>query len=451
MSILNVNRIQPVGSGQTVTISATNINTGSATVTAGTFTGNLTGNVTGNLTGTASTATAAATAYGLSGSPTLSGITSVSTSNLTVNGNAYPNAGPLSNRNLIINGAMQVSQRSTSSNVSGYTTLDRFAMNANGGSRLTSQESLTSGDPYNEGFRYFMRVKNTTGSSAASAYREILYKVEAQDLAQSGWNYASSSSFITLSFWIRASISQTYYAFLLTSDGTRQLYSFSISLSANTWTKVTKTIPGNSNITINNDNGEGIAIAFVPFYGTDYTTSGHTDDAWGAYSSSDNLPDMTTTWATTTDATFDITGVQLEVGSVATPFEHRSYGDELARCQRYFYKITLPNDANPTYPACVYAVNTILIQALPVTLSQRTSPTITTTIGTSQPGFYRYDGTAGTGQAISVFNVSVRSTSNVYWFELQFSGASAWGSAGHVGVILWGVGTSSTLSLSAEF
>jgi len=328
--------------GQTDTISATD---GSFTISGasgnltGNLTGNVTGNVTGNLTGTASTATAAATAYGLSGTPTLSGITSVSTTNLTVNGNAYPSAGPLSNRNLIINGAMQVAQRSTSSNVAGYTTLDRFAMNANGGSRLTSQESLTSGDPYNEGFRYFMRVKNTTGSSAASAYREILYKVEAQDLAQSGWNYASSSSFITLSFWIRASISQTYYAFLLTYDGTRQLYSFSISLSADTWTKVTKTIPGNSNITINNDNGQGIAIAFIPFYGTDYTTSGHTDDAWGAFDSADSLPDMTTTWATTTDATFDITGVQLEVGSVATPFEHRSYGDELARCQRYFHRM----------------------------------------------------------------------------------------------------------------
>ena len=322
--------------GQTDTISATD---GSFTISgaSGDLVGNLTGNVTGNLTGTASTATAAATAYGISGTPTLSGISSVSTTNLTVNGNAYPNAGPLSNRNLIINGAMQVAQRSTSSNVSGYTTLDRFAMNANGGSRLTSQESLTSGDPYNEGFRYFMRVKNTTGSSAVSAYREILYKVEAQDLAQSGWNYTSSSSFITLSFWIRASISQTYYSFLLTSDGTRQLYSFAIPLSANTWTKVTKSIPGNSNITINNDNGEGLAIAFVPFYGTDYTTSGHIDDAWGAYSSSDNLLDMTTTWATTTDATFDITGVQLEVGEVATPFEHRSYGDELLRCCRYFY------------------------------------------------------------------------------------------------------------------
>ena len=83
----------------------------------------------GNLTGTASTATAAATAYGLSGSPTLSGITSVSTTNLTVNGNAYPSAGPLSNRNLIINGAMQVAQRGTSQSSvtsTGYYTCDRW-------------------------------------------------------------------------------------------------------------------------------------------------------------------------------------------------------------------------------------------------------------------------------------------------------------------------------------
>ena len=91
MSILNVNQIQPVGSGQTVTISATNIDTGSATVTAGTFSGGVTV-TSGNLTG----------------------ITSVSTSNLTVNGNSYPATGPLSNRNLIINGDMKVSQRGIS-------------------------------------------------------------------------------------------------------------------------------------------------------------------------------------------------------------------------------------------------------------------------------------------------------------------------------------------------
>jgi len=306
----------------------------------GNLTGDVTGNVTGNLTGTASTATAAATAYGISGSPTLSGITSVSTSNLTVNGNAYPNAGPLSNRNLIINGSMQVYQRSgISTNIVGYH-LDRWELGASGGTRAVTQETLTTGSPYDEGFRNYFHLINTGTATGASDYRQITHKIEAQNVAQSGWNYTSSASSVTLSFWVRASVAQTYYVQLYAPDGTAQNYASSFSLSADTWTKVTKIIPGNSNLTFNNDNGLGLQIIFVPFYGTNFTDSGFTTDAWNAYSGSSQIPDMTNTWAGTTNATFDITGVQLEVGSVATPFEHRSYGDELARCQRYFMRYT---------------------------------------------------------------------------------------------------------------
>jgi len=328
--------------GQTDTISATD---GSFTISGasgnltGNLTGNVTGNVTGNLTGTASTATAAATAYGISGSPTLSGITSVSTSNLTVNGNAYPNAGPLSNRNLIINGSMQVYQRSgISTNIVGYH-LDRWELGASGGTRAVTQETLTTGSPYDEGFRNYFHLINTGTATGASDNRQIIHKIEAQNVAQSGWNYTSSASSVTLSFWVRASVAQTYYVQLYTPDGTAQNYGTSFSLSADTWTKVTKIIPGNSNLTFNNDNGVGLQIIFVPFYGTDFTDSGFTTDAWNAYSVSSLLPDMTNTWAGTTNATFDITGVQLEVGSVATPFEHRSYGDEFKRCCRYYQRI----------------------------------------------------------------------------------------------------------------
>ena len=316
MSILNVNQIQPVGSGQTVTISATNISAGSATVTAGTFSGGVTV-TSGNLTG----------------------ITSVSTSNLTVNGNAYPATGPLSNRNLIINGAMQVAQRGTSSTLGTYGTVDRFQPAFIAGAQTQTQETLTSGSPYDEGFRYFLRIANTTASTSANTLRQFSTKLEAQTIAQSGWNYTSSTSYVTVSFWVRASVEQEYYAYLLTQDGTPYKYSFSLgTLSADTWTKITKTVPGNSNLTVNNDNEEGLRLVVSPFYGTDYTDSGVSVDTWATYSGSTRTPDYTNTWGGTTDATFDVTGVQLEVGSVATPFEHRSFGDELVRCQRYYQK-----------------------------------------------------------------------------------------------------------------
>jgi len=326
MSILNVNQIQPVGSGQTVTISATNISTGSATVTAGTFTGNLTGNVTGNATG-------------LSGSPTLSGITSVSTTNLTVNGSAYPSAGPLSNRNLIINGAMQVAQRGTSSTSTEFQTVDRFKTSTNGGTTTQSQETLSSGDPYDAGFRNFYRITNTTTGTDAAHYKIITHFIEAQNLANSGWNYSSAASNVTLSFWARASVGQDYTFYFRTDDGTGQAYSFNFTLAADTWTKVTHVVPGASAVVFNNDNGKGLQLTWAAWLGSDYIDSGHTNEAWAAIDTTSISNVSTTTWGTTTDATFDVTGVQLEVGSVATPFEHRSYGDELARCQRYHLQI----------------------------------------------------------------------------------------------------------------
>ena len=253
-----------------------------------------------------------------------------------------PTAGPLSNRNLIINGAMQVAQRGTTSTSNGIQTVDRFKASSNGGTVTQSHEDLSSGDPYDEGFRHFYRMQNTSTGTSAAHYREFLYHFEAQDLAQSGWQYTSSSSYVTLSFWARASVAQDYYAFWLSRDGSAKIYSFPITLAANTWTKITETIPGGTGITINNDNGDGFLISIVAFYGTSYTDSGNTDRTWRDRSSGDDyiLP-MTSTWANTTNATFDITGVQAEVGSQATPFEHRSYGDELARCQRYFYAYEL--------------------------------------------------------------------------------------------------------------
>ena len=243
-------------------------------------------------------------------------------------------------KNLIINGAMQVAQRGTSSTTSGYGSVDRFHIQYNAGTRTHSQTAITSGSPYENGFRNVLRITNTTvgGGAGSSGITNAFQYLEAQDVANSGWNYTSSSSFVTLSFWVRSSVAQEFYGYLRTFDGTEQAYCFSTgSLSANTWTKITKTIPGNSNITINNDNGAGLQVNISPFWGGDFTTSGKTTDSWAAFSGASRTPDYATTWASTASATFDITGVQLEVGSNATDFEHRSFGQELALCQRYFY------------------------------------------------------------------------------------------------------------------
>ena len=253
----------------------------------------------------------------------------------------------LSNRNLIINGAMNISQRATTSTANGYGSLDRWKISYGGADEAVThaQHALTSSDtgPWAKGFRNSLHLTNgnQTGGADAGDYSQIAYRVEAQDLANSGWDYTSASAYITVSFWVKASVAQTYYCNLETSDGTAQLYSFSTgALSADTWTKITKTIPGNSNVAINDDNGIGLILIINQFLGTTYTTSGHTLNQWAAAGSyGDMAPDMTSTWWTTNDATFEITGVQLEVGETATEFEMRSYGDELRKCQRYYFRI----------------------------------------------------------------------------------------------------------------
>ena len=254
-------------------------------------------------------------------------------------------ADKLGNRNLIINGAMLVAQRATSSTTSGYGTVDRFTHEHGGTDEAPTfaQVDVSSSDtPYSLGFKKALKATNGNQTSGAGAadYVGIGHRIEAQNLANSGWNFTSSSSYITLTFWARSSVAKSFKGYFKTYDGTAQIYPFNTgTLSANTWTKVTKTIPGNSNITINNDNGLGLELFVYQFLGTDYTDSSVTENAWAAYASGTRTPDDDSSWYTTNDATFEITGVQLEIGNTATPFEHRIFSDELFRCQRYYQEI----------------------------------------------------------------------------------------------------------------
>ena len=266
---------------------------------------------------------------------------------ITVNntdGTCTANLTNRTNKNLVINGAMLVNQRNPSSTGSGYFTLDRFSVEHNGldEAPTQAQADVASGTtPYTLGFRKALKITNgnQTGGAGASDYIQIMHRVEAQNMATSGWNYTSSSSFITLSFYVKSSVAQVFSGSLRSHDGTSYSYKFDTpSISADTWTKVTKIIPGNSNLTFDNDNGAGLSIYLYPYIGTTYTTANSDTETWVTGTSGNYANNMTSTWYTTNDATFEVTGLQLEVGSVATDFEHLSYADELRRCQRYFYK-----------------------------------------------------------------------------------------------------------------
>ena len=256
-------------------------------------------------------------------------------------------------KNLIINGDAQVAQYGTSTSVEGYA-CDRFHYLRSGiNEELTiSQHALTSSDtgPWESGLRNSIHLQNgnQTGGAGASDYAIVRYKVEAQDLATSGWDYTSSSSYITLSYWVKSSVAQNFYSYMRTHDGTDKAFTWETgALSANTWKKIVVRVPGESGLTINNDNGIGMLITFAPYWGGTWTDNGVGLNSWHTWGSGNTrTPDYTTTWWNTNDATFEITGLQFEVGSEPTPFEHISYGQQLARSQRYFYAL---NNSNSVY------------------------------------------------------------------------------------------------------
>ena len=255
-------------------------------------------------------------------------------------------------RRLNVNGAMEVAQyydKVGAITDSGYYAVDRMRVVTNGVDEepTTSQSDVASGtSPYTEGFRKAVKIQNGNQTSGAGAEDRVVleHRFEHQDIASSGWNYTSTTSFITVQFWVKSSVAQTYFGRFTSQSGTDggaiKTYPFSFALTADTWTKVVKTIPGHADLRFLTTNGNGLLFELSMFRGTDTTDNSASVDGWHTYAGTARMPDNTSTWYTTNDATFEVTGLQIEVGSQATAFEHRTYGDELLLCQRYFIMFT---------------------------------------------------------------------------------------------------------------
>ena len=215
-------------------------------------------------------------------------------------------------------------------------------MNASGANAtLTqSQHALSSSDaPYSEGFRYSYHINNAGQNANTQGYLYFQYHIEAQDMAQSGWNYTSDTDHITISFWVKSSITHTFLFTLYTADGTPQDYNVLFPVQADKWKKIILTVPGDPDITFDNNNDYGLQLMFNPYMGSHYT-SGSTVNRWRDHAGYTSRPDMDNKWWKTA-STFEITGVQLELGQNATEFEHRSRGEELLLCQRYYEGIIM--------------------------------------------------------------------------------------------------------------
>ena len=263
------------------------------------------------------------------------GISIDSSGHVTLDGQALPSAGPLSNRNLIINGAMQVSQRNTQvtgSTGDGYKTVDRFRVSHTTLGTFTYDQDTDAP----AGFSNSFKASCTTADSSPAAGDLLIFmqRVEAQNLQMLDYG-ASGAKDLTLSFYVKSNKTGNASVSILQNDNSNKLISFQYSIStADTWEKKTVTIPGDTAGVINNDNGYGFQVEWSLNSGSDFTGGSHRS-TWTTYVANDRNASNLGIGGSTSDY-WQITGVQLEVGTVATPFEHRSYGYELARCQRYY-------------------------------------------------------------------------------------------------------------------
>jgi len=239
-------------------------------------------------------------------------------------------------RNRIINGEMRIDQRGLAggANVTtaNYYGLDRWTVSRNGGAAVIGYGHGTGlATSSAAGFTdYLSTAVNTAASPAASDFSFIRQWVEGLNVADLAWGTSAASS-ITISFYVSASITGTYAASVRNSAGNRSYVStFSIAV-ANSWQYVTLTIPGDTSGTWLKNNEQGLALTFDLGSGSNSNT---TAGAWqaGAFSRTSGC----VTPVATSGATFYITGVQLEAGTVASPFERRDYGRELMMCQRYY-------------------------------------------------------------------------------------------------------------------
>ena len=316
---------------------------------------------------------------------------------ITVNntdGTATANLTNRQGRNLIINGAMTIQQQMNShttggQNLTGVKTVDRFRADWTGTDNSPTQipvDVAAGTTPYSLGFRRCFKIINGNQTSGAGAgdYIGIDTILEADEMARSGWNYTSSSSFITLSFWVKSSVAQNFYGYMYAPNrsGGGDIYPFETgSLSADTWTKVTKVIPGQSNVTFSAGTGFGLQFQLWAFLGTNFTASGVSLNQWAGFSSGTRTPDNTATWYETNDATLELTGVQLEVGSHASDFDFLSNADELKRCQRYFIRIPDGDSSSAYYFLAVGASHdtNAFLATLPFPVRMRTNPSMSTT------------------------------------------------------------------------
>ena len=296
----------------------------------------------------------------------------------SING-ATPTNDNLMGRNRIINGDMRIDQRNAGASVAltdGLYFVDRWKASISQTSKLTGQQSST----VPAGFvKSLSATVGTAFTPGAGDYAGLVQPIEGNNVSDLGFGSAGAST-VTLSFWVRSSVTGTYSVTLHNADPANRSYVTTYAINAaDTWEQKSVTIAGDTSGTWATDNTASITAYFALGMGSTY--GGATANTWNA--SLKLAATGQTQWVSTAGATFYITGVQLEAGSVATSFERRSYGQELALCQRYF-QTTYFGVAVGTAPSTTNQVNgwpittsTNWSQLVTFACAMRTQPTVT--------------------------------------------------------------------------
>jgi len=351
-------------------------------------------------------------------------------------------ASPYVLKNRIINGDMRIDQRnngaSVANNISGIQySLDRWLIYGTVASKFTVQQNAGSVTPP-AGFTNYLGVTSSAATSvgAGDIYEFVQY-IEGYNVADLGWGTANAKT-ITISFWVRSSLTGTFGGSLLNGSSNRSyVFSYTIS-SANTWEQKTITIPGDTTGTWLTNNDTGLRVFWSLGIGSTYSSTAGSWQAGGYYS-----PTGATSVVGTNGATFYITGVQLEIGTSATPFERRMYGQELINCQRYYYRFNPTSSSSNTLGSGFVqdSTNAQILHFFPV--SMRTSPTALEQSGTAGNYAIRSTGGVTTCSAVPAIGDANTNTS-----QIQLTVAS--GLTGGQAILGRAVNTSAWLAWSAE-
>jgi len=288
-------------------------------------------------------------------------------------------------RNIIINGAMQIAQRSTSAvNIAGgktWSDVDRFGQwttTADGNWKSGQQVADAPTD-----FQYSRKITSLAANTiASSTYHTVRYTVEGYDAKQLNCGNSSAKT-VTLSFYVKSSLTGTF-GLNFTNSANNRSYATTYAISSADWEQKTITLTLDTSGTWLTTNGVGLEINWALAIGSSYQTStlNQWQDNW-------RFPDTgANTLMTTNGATFQLTGVQLEVGSQATAFEHRSYGEELALCQRYF-------EDGGTYHSSDTASGALGRTNLQFANTKRADPTVEINVTAGQTGQMEFTSDSG--------------------------------------------------------